>query len=160
MRTVNYTDNILDSRDLYLRKCELESLRDAATYAEEVADAAQTDVTLAMQGDGVTEDLQEALDSALADLKDAQDEFSLPEQQELDMLESIENEIDGFMDGVTLINETHFEDYAQEYAADVLGIDTRRNAWPLNCIDWAQAAVQLQSDFSQVEIEGETYYFS
>lgn len=149
-------DDTINSRDLYLRKCELESLRDDVELAEsEVADA-EGEIAFAIEPD---EALAETLASKVEALKDAQDAFSEPEKAELKELEQLENEIDGFMHGATLVHENYFKKYAQQYADDIGAID--RNAkWPLNCIDWDEAAEQLQSDFSSVEIDGATYYFS
>jgi hypothetical protein len=32
-------------------------------------------------------------------------------------------------------------------------------AWPRNCIDWKEAAEQLQQDYSCVEFDGTTYWY-
>lgn len=158
----HYTDDIIDSRDLYTRQCELEALEGALDDAQEEYEDAQTDVTLASHGDGdTTGELTERLNAALEALKEAQDEFAEPEKDELKMLRSLENEIDDYMHGTTLIREEYFETYAKEYASDVCEMPRRSELrWPFTCIDWKEAAEELQSDFNQVEIDGTTYYFS
>jgi antirestriction protein len=59
---------------------------------------------------------------------------------------------------VTLIRDSHFRTYAEELADDIDAVP--KNAqWPLNCIDWEQAARELQWDYSAVDIDGATYWY-
>lgn len=61
--------------------------------------------------------------------------------------------------GVTLIRETHFTEYAEEYAEDICndpsGLIT---TWPYRYIDWAAAAGELRNDFTAIDFDGVTYY--
>ena len=59
--------------------------------------------------------------------------------------------------GETLIRDTYFQDYAQELAEDC-GMVTEGDAWPNNCIDWEQAARELQMDYMSVEFDGVDYW--
>ena len=59
---------------------------------------------------------------------------------------------------VSLIRESHFEDYARELAEDIGAIDRNAN-WPLAYIDWEAAAEALLVDYTSTEIEGVTYYY-
>jgi hypothetical protein len=59
--------------------------------------------------------------------------------------------------GETLIRDSYFKEYAQELAEDcdmVKGDAT----WPNNCIDWNQAARELQMDYTAVDFDGVTYW--
>jgi antirestriction protein len=58
---------------------------------------------------------------------------------------------------VTLIRDSHFRDYAEELA-DECGLIPKDAKWPLNCIDWEQAARELRYDYSGVNIDGVTYW--
>lgn len=58
---------------------------------------------------------------------------------------------------VTLIRDSYFEDYAEELADDIGAIDSNQS-WPLNCIDWKQAADELKQDYTSVELENVTYW--
>lgn len=59
--------------------------------------------------------------------------------------------------GETLIRDSYFQTYAQELAEDIGAID--RNAkWPTNCIDWEQAARELQMDYTALDFDGVTYW--
>jgi hypothetical protein len=60
--------------------------------------------------------------------------------------------------GLTLIRDSYFEDYARQTADEIGAIDAKAG-WPCNCIDWAQAAEQLQQDYTTVEYDGITYWY-
>ena len=56
--------------------------------------------------------------------------------------------------GATLIEDSHFEDYARELASDI-GALSDSNAWPATCIDWEKAGERapdgLYSNRSRVQ---------
>ena len=58
---------------------------------------------------------------------------------------------------VTLIRDSYFRTYAQELAEDC-GMIPQDAGWPARCIDWNQAARELQMDYSSVEYGGVTYW--
>ena len=58
---------------------------------------------------------------------------------------------------VTLIRDSYFEDYAQELAEDIGAINSDMS-WPNNCIDWEQAARELQMDYNAFEYGDVTYW--
>jgi hypothetical protein len=59
---------------------------------------------------------------------------------------------------LTLIRESYFRDYAQELAEDIGAVNAQAT-WPNNCIDWDQAARELQMDYTSVTIDGMTYFY-
>lgn len=59
--------------------------------------------------------------------------------------------------GVTLINDSYFEDYAREFASDI-GAISDDDKWPANHIDWPEAAKELQQDYSSVEYDDHTFW--
>lgn len=59
--------------------------------------------------------------------------------------------------GETLIRDSYFKQYAEELADDIGAID-RNATWPLSCIDWDEAARQLQQDYTSVDFDGVTYW--
>lgn len=59
---------------------------------------------------------------------------------------------------ITLIRDDYFEEYAQELAEDIGAID-RNAAWPNNCIDWTQAAKELEMDYSSVDFDNIPYLY-
>ncbi len=60
-------------------------------------------------------------------------------------------------DGAQLISDNYFEEYARELAEDI-GAINRNMSWPLTCIDWEQAAKELQYDYSSVDFDGAEYW--
>lgn len=98
---------------------------------------------------------------------DAWDGVPDGEPEELVMLEGILSELAGYggdeeFEGdwypAQLIAESYFQEYAQELAWDSGMVDTSAR-WPMKCIDWEQAARELQMDYSSIEIRGFTYWY-
>jgi len=58
--------------------------------------------------------------------------------------------------GETLISDNHFEEYAQDMAADIGAISSDA-AWPACHIDWTAAADALKHDYTPVFFDGDTY---
>lgn len=83
------------------------------------------------------------------------------EQAELAALKALAEEAEGYAadwaHGETLIRDSYFKEYAQELAEDI-GAINRNATWPNNCIDWDQAARELQMDYTSVEFDGVTYW--
>jgi antirestriction protein len=63
-----------------------------------------------------------------------------------------------WFDGVELIREQDFEEYAQDFAERIGAINHNAD-WPACHIDWEAAANSLMADYSSVDYDGETYYF-
>lgn len=148
----------LDIDELNERLEELEALRDALDSERENLDNAQTTLD-DMDEEATEEDLtaaQKAVEEAEGRVAAAESDFGEEEQRELKELQELLDSI-GPSDG-PFIHEDGFKEYAQELAEDIGAIDPRAS-WPLNCIDWDQAAEELKSDYSTVEFRGNTYYY-
>lgn len=61
-------------------------------------------------------------------------------------------------DGVNFIHDDHFEDFARELAVSTGAIEDD-TAWPCNRIDWEEAASDLRSDYTCIDLAGESYYY-
>jgi hypothetical protein len=89
------------------------------------------------------------------------DDIYSNERDELAALESLSKQASGYADdwrhGCTLIRESYFETCAREFAEDIGAIPNDAR-WPCTCIDWEQAARELQMDYTGVEFDGVTYY--
>ncbi len=132
--TISKYDDIIDSRDVIVRIEELKA---------ELRDAALTD-------DGWVLLYTEDCDSI-----DMDDEY-----EELLALKALAEEAENvcqWVDGETLIRDTYFKEYAEQYADDIGAVGTE-NQWPLNHIDWEAAADDLQQDFSSVDFDGVQYW--
>jgi hypothetical protein len=87
------------------------------------------------------------------------DEYDTEELTKLKALaEEAGEDSRSWADGITLIRDTYFEDYAQELAEDIGAIDPKAGGWPLNCIDWGRAAEELKVDYQCVSFDGEDYW--
>jgi hypothetical protein len=82
------------------------------------------------------------------------------EKEELKILKELAEEASGSPDwpyGETLIRDSYFTEYAQDLAEDIGAINSESN-WPNNCIDWEQAARELQMDYMSVDFDGVEYW--
>lgn len=112
------------------------------------------------------EELESNLEG-LTSLEDAQAQGLQSDWEEMGVLGTILEELAG-MGGdeqwrgdwypVTLIRDSHFRDYAEELAYDIGAVPQVALQWPMNCIDWEQAARELRYDYSGVDIDGVTYW--
>jgi antirestriction protein len=130
MATNNPTnsDDVIDSRDIIARIEELEGERD--DY--EPGDSAPT------WADKCPDDAAE-----LATLKALAEECA--------------SVCGDWEHGEALIRDSYFQEYAQQLADDCGLIDSTAK-WPMSCIDWEQAARELQMDYSTVDFDGVTYW--
>ncbi len=89
-------------------------------------------------------------------LKEWDDEYGA----ELAALKALADEAEGYAPdwhhGAALIRDSYFTTYAQDVADD-LGV-CNGTEWPLTCIDWDQAARELQMDYTAVDFDGVTYW--
>lgn len=132
MRSIDNMQDVLDSRGVIARRDELKEERDS-----------------------FNEDNPQPEDKD----KDAWEIENPEDAEELAKLEAfIEEGSSSWEDGETLIRETYFETYAQELADDI-GAIPKGVSWPLTCIDWEQAARELQYDYTGADFDGVTYYF-
>lgn len=138
------SDDVIDSRDIIRRIEDLESDRDTWEINDP---AAPDDENAPMVSD--TDESRAAW--AIENEDDA---------EELRILKALAEEGEGYGDwnhGETLIRDSYFETYAQQFAEDIgalEGCDT----WPATCIDWERAARELQQDYTSIEYDGETYW--
>ena len=68
------------------------------------------------------------------------------------------DEAEGYSDwlhGATLIRDSYFKTYAQQFADDIGAVNSEAG-WPNSCIDWEQAADELQMDYTAIEFDGVT----
>ena len=88
-------------------------------------------------------------------------EWETENGEELKALEELAKEGEDYSSdwphGAPLIRDSYFEKYAQELAEEIGAID-KSTSWPNNCIDWEQAARELQMDYSCISFDGIDYW--
>lgn len=110
------------------------------------------------------EDMAHEVDATTADFDEDEQEQQCEELAQLNALlgdlrgNGGDHDWRGDWYPLTLIRESHFEDYAQEFADDIGAVNTEAG-WPNNHIDWRAAANELLIDYSSVEFDGVTYYY-
>ena len=149
------SQEFFDSRELIERLEELES--DRASLKDELEDRQEAHEAAVKAGDTTAalaagEEVQEAADDIA--------EWDDDNLEELEVLreanEQGENDVSDWSHGETLIAEEHFTEYARELAYDI-GALQGNEQWPHNHIDWEAAADELQRDYTEINIGGETY---
>ena len=140
--TISNFDDTIDSRDVIAR-------------IKELTDELET--ARADQG-GESESFEHWCSAVLRDAG----ELYYDECAELAALKALADEASGYaadwQHGETLIRDSYFRDYAMELAEDVCSDAIRNASWPLTCIDWDQAARELQYDYTAVDFDGVTYW--
>jgi hypothetical protein len=101
----------------------------------------------------------EELESYIEDSETDGDFVDDSDFEELQALQDLASQGEGSPDwnyGETLIRDTYFSQYAEQLADDIGAVPN--SDWPLNCIDWDQAASDLQADYFDVDFDGITYW--
>lgn len=90
-----------------------------------------------------------------------QDDRDADDEAELTTLTALADEASQYASdwkyGEQLIRDSYFEEFAQELAEDCGDLKDAAK-WPYTCIDWEQAARELQMDYTIVEFDGVTYW--
>jgi len=103
------------------------------------------------------EELESGREFAIAD--DTLEEWTDICGEEYDSLKALVEDASGSPDweyGEALIRRSYFRDYAQELAEDC-GMMPKDLSWPCTCIDWEQAARELEMDYFSVDFGGVEY---
>jgi len=155
---ISNAQDVIDSRDVIARIEELQGERKALVEAlDEAAEAVSNFANSDEGAEGALETLEEAEDTARDDLQEWDDD----NKDELDALVALQDEAEGYSadwtHGATLIRDSYFEEYAQEFAEE-LGMVNKDARWPNNHIDWESAAEELQQDYTSVDFDGVAYW--
>ena len=92
---------------------------------------------------------------------EADDSRDENDEEELAALRAFAEEAEGYAPdwhyGATFIRDSYFVEYAQELADDIGAVDSDAG-WPSAHIDWPAAAEALQMDYSEVELDGISFW--
>lgn len=166
--SISNADDVIDSRDVIARIEELESLIES----EEISEANGAEARKDENGNTVEDiatcgECGKSWNDALVSGSTPAPSGRCPyegiheEIAELHALQELADEAEGYAPdwkhGEALIRDDYFETYAQQLAEDIGAID-KAAQWPNTCIDWEQAARELQQDYTSVEFDGVTYW--
>lgn len=143
-RSVDIGDDILDSRGVEDKFDDLES-----DLRQRYTDGIETDD----DGEPIEEPNFEAWVEANKDDPNVAEYIVWR-----DFVEECRDYVSDWRHGAQLIHEDRFEGYARQLAEDV-GAINGNEGWPLNCIDWKQAARELKMDYSSIDVGDHTYYY-
>lgn len=155
-QNIDNSQDLLDSRDVIKRFEELESEREElATASSEANDALE-----AARNEGHTESIEHAeleFEQARRELIGWDEDYAAEHKA---LSGFIAKGPDGWRHGETLIRDSYFEEYAQDLAEEIGATDSNAaRGWPLNCIDWEQAARELKMDYTSADFDGVTYWY-
>jgi len=155
------TDDVIDSRDVIERIEELENERtalvEALAGAKETLTDAEDDTSVFKNNENVLAGLRGELEEAETAITDWDESDEASELEVLKALaEEAEGETSGWSDGVTLINEDYFTEYAQDLVRDIGYLPSNLPGYIV--IDWGATADNLKEDYSTVDFDRETYY--
>lgn len=154
--TISNMDDTINSRDVIARIEDLESEREAL-----IADLNDAKENPAMDDDANDPAAIVKAENAVMDAMAALAAWDDENAEELATLKKLAEEgADYAADweyGETLIRDSYFREYAMELADDIGAIPANAS-WPLTCIDWNEAARELQMDYTAVDFGGVRYW--
>lgn len=150
------SEDVIDSRDVIARMEELLPFKVEDTRIPESA-----------VSDPVVEEFateEEAADYIAGLPEDERGSFAVveysDESEELAALKDFARQGETMEDwnyGLVLVRDSYFTEYAKEFATEVGDVKTDMT-WPYNHIDWEAAAEELQTDYTDIEFSGVTYW--
>ena len=97
----------------------------------------------------------------LDELKTLDEEDSY-DKERIEMIDDLKEEVgkDNFEMGVTFIRENYWVQYCEDLAYDCGYMDRQDDSNPLHYhIDWQGWADAVEMDYSQIDFDGDTYYW-
>jgi antirestriction protein len=75
----------------------------------------------------------------------------------VEFAQQVEQYAEDWLYGATLVRDSYFIEYAEQLAKE-LDLLPRDAGWPARHIDWEAAADDLQTDYTDVDFDGVTYW--
>ena len=141
--SINY-GSILDTRDLEKRIGELEALEQEINDTQDAVDAK----------DGDPDELQDALDDALAAFNNEQEW-----DKELEELQSAREEVCDWIHGEALISRSKWSEYCRYLVKDIGDIPKGLPAYIADNINWDGVADDLEDDYASLTLNREEYLY-
>ena len=170
MRTeINNKQNVLDSRDIIEYLEELESERDE--LIEKLEELTEKEIDLKDEFNDAEDDhdWKERIEADLDKLNNEKENI----QRDLDefdedggdyaVMKSLNDEGESYFGsdwsyGVTLVLDSYFTEFAEEFCKDIGDVPTDLPAYIENNIDWEGVAEDLKADYAELDFDGVTYW--
>jgi hypothetical protein len=173
-RDVNNNEDVLDSRDIISRIEELES--DIELVYDDYKESFQEEYDKLVENKEIDEsetDFDEWIEERIPSFEDwLEDPANNPgfnewlvenecsaDSDELIVLKKVAEQGEGYGDwnsGETLIRESYFTEYTEEFCKDVGDVPRELPDWIV--IDWEATAENLKDDYTEIDFDGVTYY--
>lgn len=146
--------SIIDTRDL------AEELRDHESEVSDLEDRIEeleNELCAAEEESEEWHDLHQQQVNVVGELEELRKAEDEEDGGRIAEIRAIENEISEFHHGQAMIPEDEFVDWARQEAESIHGDEMRSEIWPFMHIDWEAAADALKQDYTEVELDGDTY---
>lgn len=148
--TITSNDDAIDSRDVISAIADLEPWK--IYRSSDDSDIA----SFKTEAEALQFIIDEDYDPAKVEVDADVDEFTLLREL-IALQDEAEPLAPDWENGQSLIRDSYFTQYTEEYAEEA-GLIDPGVSWPLNYIDWEAAAQALQQDFSLVSFGGVSYW--
>ncbi len=138
---IDYSSDVLDSRDLDNRLDNLTSIKDTRLDWMDAKREAMSDVEIDELENNEPEDFTDEMEKELAELEEAKSEIS------------------EWRDGNTLVNMNYWTQYCKELVMDVGDMPKELPSYIGNNINWDGVAEDLSADYSTIDIMGSMFYY-
>ena len=138
---IDYSDDVLNSKDLCNRLEYLESIKDTRLDWMDAKREAMSDAEI--------EELE----------NNEPEEFTDAMKGELESLEEAKNYISDWRNGTALINMDHWVKYCEGFIEEIGDVPQDLPQYIRNNIDWKGVADDLSNDYSTIDIMGNTFYY-
>ena len=162
--TISNTDNTIDSRDVIERIEELQGEREGLETDISEAQEALTDLKVDLEYAGTPEESESigtevlAADAALYEAESKLEGWNTDEREEFEALTDLQEQAEGYCPdwtyGAQLIRDSHFEQAMDEMISECYDFGENLPSFVTITVDYDA----LQSDYTSVEFDGETYW--
>ena len=138
---IDYSDNMLDTRDLDERLDYLTGIKDVRADWMDAKREAMSDAEIDELENNEPEEFTDEMEKELAELEEAKSEIS------------------EWRDGKALIKDSHWVDFCREFVTDIGDLPSNLPIYIADNIDWEGVADDLSNDYGTIDIMGNTFYY-
>ena len=102
------------------------------------------------------DDVQDAIDGLDGCIEACPPDCDIDEHVERASLQALLDQVSS--SDSYFVRDSYFVEYAQELAEDLCAARGTLVRWPFNCVNWQEAADELQQYYYDVDFDGVTYW--